>query len=371
MTEDAIGRMRIAMLSAQASPLSESAGQAAHVAELCAGLSASMHDVVVYTRREDAASRETVSSPEGYQVVHVPVGPERVLGDDELAAHLGDFAEFVAGRWRRRPPDVVHAHHWTSGLVSVVGAHRLRIPVVHSYHGLGGAEAGLRTTAEGLIARRAARIVATSSAEAVELWQSGVRRAHVSVVPSGVDPGFFTPEGPVEFHDGRMRVLLTGELDHGSAAAIGAVLSTVDNVELVDTSAVRRGDRPAVLRSADVAVCAPLAEGYGMAALEAMACGVPVVATAVGALSDVVLPGVTGVLVGPRDVLRLARSVKALLSDETRREQFGTAARDRVLGRYSRRRLAGEAIAVYERATCAATGGEAARWTAGNAARPR
>jgi glycosyltransferase involved in cell wall biosynthesis len=104
-----------------------------------------------------------------------------------------------------------------------------------------------------------------------------------------------------------------------------------------------------VLRSADVAVCAPTADTYGSAALEAMACGVPVVATAVGALNDIVLPDVTGLLVQPRDGRRLALALRALLVDETRREQFGIAARDRVLGRYSRSRLTKEGLAVYER----------------------
>jgi glycosyltransferase involved in cell wall biosynthesis len=292
----------------------------------------------------------TVRTDESYDVVHVPAGPARALTENELGKHLGDFAEFLAARWATRTPGVVHAHHWTSGLVSVIGAHSLRIPVVHSYHGFNDTEAQQRSAAEALIARRAAWITATSTAEALRLGQLGVRRAKISVVPSGVDPAFFTPDGPAEVHDGRMRLVVAGELDPADgSAAVSAALSTVDNVELVSTNAVRRGDRPAVLRSAGIAVCAPTAESYGSAALEAMACGVPVVATAVGALADIVLPDVTGVLVPPQDSRRLALSLRTLLADETRREQFGIAARDRVLGRYSRSRLAKEGLAVYER----------------------
>ncbi|WP_176929870.1 glycosyltransferase [Lentzea albidocapillata] len=353
-TEDAAGRMRIAMVSVQAGPHPESAAQAAHVAELCAGLSASGHELVVYTRRDDSTSPTALCSDDGYDIVRVPAGPARALAENEVVGHLGDFAEFLAEQWQTRPPDVVHSHHWTSGLVSVIGAHRFRIPVVHSYHGFGETEVEQRSDAEALIARRAAWITATSSAEAAQLWQVGVRRTQVSVVPSGVNSDFFDPEGPAAVHDGRMRVAVAGELASGtSSLALDAVVSTVDHIELVDANAVPRTDRPAMLRSADVAVCAPAVERYGTAALEAMACGVPVVATAVGALSDIVLPDVTGLLVQPQDGRRLAQSLKALLADETRREQFGIAARDRVLGRYSRSRLAKEAMAVYERATLA------------------
>ncbi|HEX7309038.1 glycosyltransferase [Lentzea sp.] len=349
--------MQIAMVSVQACPLIGSAGQSAHVAELCAGLSAAGHDVVVYTRRDDSTSPENVAGTAGYDVVRVPAGPARPLAEDELVAHLGDFAEHLAEQWRTRRPDVVHTHHWTSGLVSVISAHRLRIPVVHSYHGFGETDVEHRAEAEPLIAREAAWIVATSTAEAARLWQLGVRRTQVSVVPGGVDAALFRPKGPVDFHDGRMRVVVTGDLFPDSAsAAVSAALSTVDNVQLLGCGEVARADRPAVLRSADVVLCAPPAEKYGTAALEAMACGVPVVATAVGALSDVVVPEVTGVLVQPHDVRRLARALKVLLEDETLRDQFGIAGRDRVLGRYSRRRLAREVVAVYERARSGTAG---------------
>ncbi|USX53545.1 glycosyltransferase [Lentzea sp. HUAS12] len=347
--------MRIAMVSAQASPLAECTAQGAHVTELCAGLSASGHDVVAYTRRDDSTSPDVVRADEGHDVVHVPAGPARVITEDEFTAHLGDFAAFLAERWRVLPPDVVHSHHWTSGLASLIGAHHRQIPVVHSYHGLGESPERQRSDAETLLARRAAWITATSAEEAAHLWQHGVRRARVSVVPSGVDASLFTPEGPAEIRDGRMRVV-TANLDPCNRTAIDAALSTLDHVELVDVSPLPRRVRPGVLRSADVALCAPSADTFGSTALEAMACGVPVVATAVGALSDIVLPDVTGLLVPPRDSGRLARSLKTLLADETLREQFGIAARDRVLSRYSRRRLAQETLAAYEHLGLAAHG---------------
>ncbi|SDF38849.1 Glycosyltransferase involved in cell wall bisynthesis [Lentzea fradiae] len=338
--------MRIAIVSVQACPLADGTGQSSHVAELCAGLSAAGHEVVVHTRRD---APEPTAGKAGYTVEHVRAGPPRVLTEDELVPHLGDFAEHLATRWRQRPPDVVHAHHWTSGLVSVIAAHLPEVPVVHSCHGLRESTVELCPDAESLVVRRAALLTATSTAEAAELWRLGVPRGRVSVVPSGVDATLFHPEGPVDLHDGRVRIALAGPPSEDATAATDTLLSTVDNIELVAVHEVPRQDRPKVLRSADVVLCAPTSERYGIVALEAMACGVPVVATAVGALADIVLPDVTGVLVRPGDSRHLARTLRALLTDETLRERYGIAARDRVLGRYSRGRLAREAVAVYER----------------------
>src|SRR5690606_22837516 len=91
----------------------------------------------------------------------------------------------------------------------------------------------------------------------------------------------------------------------------------------------------ALLRSADVAVCAPWYEPFGMTPLEAMACGVPVVASAVGGLIDTVVDGVTGRLVTPRDPAKLAEAVQDLLADPATARTFGRAGHARVESRYS------------------------------------
>ena len=109
-----------------------------------------------------------------------------------------------------------------------------------------------------------------------------------------------------------------------------------------------------MLRSADIVVCTPDTEPFGILALEAMACGVPVVATSVGALADVVVPDVTGLLVAPHDVRALTRALRRSLGDETLLQEFGSAARDRMAARYPTARLAAEMVAVYERADQAA-----------------
>jgi glycosyltransferase involved in cell wall biosynthesis len=110
---------------------------------------------------------------------------------------------------------------------------------------------------------------------------------------------------------------------------------------------VERADVPALLRSADLVVCAPWYEPFGMVALEAMACGVPVVASAVGGLVDTVIDGVTGVHVPPRDVDALARAIRELLADPARRCALGEAGRLRARARYDWHTVAAETARAY------------------------
>lgn len=381
--------MRIAMVSEHVGPLAGDAAQGVHVAGLSAVLSKLGHEVTVYTRREGPGLTDRIRVDGGYDVVHVTAGPERRLGVDAAGAHLGTFAEALAGEWELRPPDVVHAHHWTAGLAALIGAHRARVPVVHSCHGLAPRPSRRtgpdsirehRTETEVLIARTASRIIAGGSAEMTELCRLGAHRARISVVPGGVDLELFHPDGPVAERGPLRRVLAVGELlpRNGYHEIITAV-STVDDAELVivgdgsradpDTDqlhalitesgmrkrvvfagAVPRGEMPALLRSADVVVCAPWQEPFGTVALEAMACGVPVVATEVGVLPDIVLHQVTGLHVVPRDVRALTRALRSLVDNETLRERFGIAGRDRVVARYSWDRLAQEFLSGYEHA---------------------
>jgi D-inositol-3-phosphate glycosyltransferase len=377
--------MRIAVVSAHASPLpvlgeAEEGGQDVHVADLSAALVAAGHDVVVHTRRDSPRSPDVVRTRLGYDVVHVTAGPPSQVHPDELLPHLDEFTRFLRAQWRADPPDVVHAHYWTSGVASVLAANGLDVPVVQTFHSLGvvARQAGdegvpeARLSTERLIGREASRVVAQCTEEKSQLVHMGVPRARLAVVPPGVDVERFKPEGP----------RLNRPLPHRLVSpAVGAedvitALRSVWDTELVVVGGraedVRRlrehsrvsgvGDRvrlvgrvpqvamPALLRSADVVVCAG-SVCAGVTPLEAMACGVPVVASAVGGLTDTVVDGVTGVLVSPRDPSALARALNSLLVDQARREACGLAGLDRVGVRYTWSRIAEDTERVYERVT--------------------
>jgi glycosyltransferase involved in cell wall biosynthesis len=110
---------------------------------------------------------------------------------------------------------------------------------------------------------------------------------------------------------------------------------------------------PALLRSADVVACVPWYEPFGIVPLEAMACGVPVVASAVGGLTDTVVHGVTGVLTPPRDPRRLGRELRRLIADRSRCMAYGIAGQDRVDARYTWDEVAARTELLYRR-LCAA-----------------
>jgi len=110
---------------------------------------------------------------------------------------------------------------------------------------------------------------------------------------------------------------------------------------------VLRDDMPPLLRSADVVVTVPWYEPFGMVPLEAMACGKPVVASAVGGLLDTVVHGTIGLLVPPRRPVQLAEALGALLADSVRLEGYGLSAADRARARYGWDRVADETAQVY------------------------
>ncbi|MGV9733904.1 glycosyltransferase [Rhodococcus aetherivorans] len=391
--------MKIAMVSEHARLLAapsdaDSGGRDVHVAELSAALVRAGHDVTVYTRRDDPDLPERARTEEGYEVVHVPAGPPTRLPADELLPRMGEFSTFLERAWTKDRPDVAHAHFWMSGIATQLAARNARVPTVQTFHTLGvverrhqgSADAGSssRIRVERLLALGASRVAATCSEEVFELATLGLPRTRTSVVPCGVNLELFTPTGPGDRARGAgHRIVTVGPLvpRMGFDVAIRA-LAVLPDTELViaggpvdcdlacDAEAARlravaeqhgvrdrvrmtgpvpRKDMPALLRSADVVVCTPWYEPLGIVPLEAMACGRPVVATAVGGLLDTVVDGVTGTLVPPHASEAVAAALHGLLTDDVQRTAFGLAGHDRASTRYSWDRSAADAARTYER----------------------
>ncbi|MEV5243105.1 glycosyltransferase [Streptomyces cinnamoneus] len=395
--------MRIAMVSEHASPLAalggpDAGGQNVYVARLAELLAGRGHDVTVHTRRDDAGLPDRVPLPSGAVVDHVRAGPERAVPKDELLGHMPRFAEHLARAWRQERPDVVHAHFWMSGLAALGGARGLDVPVVQTYHALGTVKRRHqgpadtsppeRLDVEREVGAACARVLATCSDEVRELGRMGIAADRCSVVPCGVDTAHFTPRGRIALAPGRRarhRLLTVGRLvpRKGVDLALRA-LRGIPDAELVvaggppadglamDAEAVRlltlarrlrvadrlvllgcvpHEDMPALLRSADVVLCTPVYEPFGIVPLEAMACGVPVVATDVGGHRDTVADGETGVLVPPGVPGSLAEAVRALLDAPGRLESYGRAGRMRVVRRFTWDRVADGVERVYDRVT--------------------
>ena len=396
--------MRVALVSEHASPLAaiggvDAGGQNVHVAELAAGLVRLGHSVSVYTRLDDAHMAERVTTSAGYEVVHVPAGPAAPVPKDDLWPHMAAFGDRLAEMLKFQQPHVVHAHFWMSAWAAARAVRRFSLPLVVTFHALGSVERRYqgpadtsplnRIRVEVAVAGVADRIVATATEEVRELALLGVPSSKVSVVPCGVDLEHFTPaptrsvSPSVPKRSCRYRLLSVGRLvprkgyeiiiealtwlpdtelliagragsgdtrpepEHDRLAAVAERLGVADRVRLLRQ--IARADLPALLRSADLVICSPWYEPFGIVPLEAMACGVPVVASAVGGMLDTVVDGVTGTLVTPRDPVALAEVIGPLLEAPSRRAEFARAGLDRVRSCYSWDRVAADTAAVYQR----------------------
>jgi len=398
--------MKIAMVSEHASPLAaiggvDAGGQNVHVAALSSALGRQGHEVTVYTRRDDPELPERVPLAPGVEVVHVDAGPAEPVPKDALLPFMPALADGLAADWARSRPDVVHGHFWMSGVAALDAARRAApfrsMPVVQTFHALGVVKRRHQGTADSSPAERAQlepgvgrsvdAVLATCSDEALELAALGVPDTSIFVVPCGVDIERFLPTGPVESKGRRYRILSVGRLVQrkGVDLVITALARLADlglaDVELVvvggsggtsdlrDDPEVRRleelanqlglADRvhirgqvaraelPQVLRSADAVVCAPWYEPFGIVPLEAMACGVPVIVSAVGGLTDSVVHGETGLHVPPRDPDAIASALAVLLDDAALRHGLGAAGRRRMESRYSWDRIAADTADAY------------------------
>ncbi|MCQ1994088.1 glycosyltransferase [Arthrobacter sp. zg-Y1171] len=404
--------MRISMVSEHASPLAalggvDAGGQNVHVAALSVALAARGHTVQVYTRRDDPGLPDRVQVQDGLEVVHLTAGPALPLPKDDLLPYMGQLAGGVLADWGTEPPDVVHSHFWMSGLAALEAARSAGdegVPVVHTFHALGtvkkrhqGAEDTSppeRAWLEPSVGRRADRVLATCSDEVFELKAIGVPGSRISIAPCGVDLSLFSSSGPAEPRGRRHRIAAVGRLvprkgvdlairalallrDEGledvellivggSSDSAGLesdpearrLLALARSLDVADRVLLRgqvpREQMPAVLRSADAVVCAPWYEPFGIVPLEAMACGVPVVASAVGGLIDTVVHGRTGLHVPPRDPAALAAALKELLQNPRYARRLGAAGKQRAAARYSWDRVALETEKAYQLALGAA-----------------
>jgi glycosyltransferase involved in cell wall biosynthesis len=386
--------MRIALVSEHANPLAtvgsvDAGGQNVHVAALAGGLVERGHEVTVFSRRDTASAPVRVTAPEGYLVEHVPAGPPSDVPKDELLRYMPAFGDYLRRRWCEEPFDVVHAHFWMSGIASVEAARGSGVPVLQTFHALGTVKQrnqGSRDTSppariglERRLCRTVDRVIATCSDEVEELRAMGLPRQRARVIPCGVDTDAFRPlrvprgERPRLLVIGRLverkgvgnvmealahlpgaELMVAGgpapefldtdpEVDR--LRRLAAELGVADRVRFLGS--VGRPDVPALMASADVVVAVPWYEPFGIVPVEAMACGRPVVGSAVGGLLDTVLPGVTGELVPPRRPDLLAPVLRDLLADPGRRAAYGGAGRARAVSTYQWRQVAAATEEVY------------------------
>ena len=379
---------RIAMISDHASPLSavggvDSGGQNIYVAETARHLAARGHLVDVFTRKDQADQPEVVEWMPGVRVVHVPAGPATYVRKEDILPWMPDFTAFVQQFAAHERYDVVHAHFFMSGLVAMQLKSALGLPFVVTFHALGLVRRLHQGAADEFPSRRIAiereimsmadAIIAECPDDRRNLVTLYNAEAHkIAVIPCGFATDEFWPiaprfarralglpsDVPVLLTVGRLvprkgvdnairalsilvrrlgvpaELLVVGGNSDIADSAVTPEIARLRNVAAEAGVADRvtfTGRRSRELlklyySAADVFVATPWYESFGMTAIEAMACGTPVVGSRVGGIKYSVLDGLTGYLVAPNDPFALAERLNEICSSRRLAERLSGVA---------------------------------------------
>jgi D-inositol-3-phosphate glycosyltransferase len=375
--------LRVAILSVHTCPLAvlggkETGGMNVYVRELARELGRMGVRADVFTRSQNPSIPRVVTITEGVRVVHLTAGPEAPMPRERIRDHLDEFVDGVeafriAGGFDY---DLIHAHYWLSGAIGLVLRDRWSVPLVHMFHTLGhlkndvtrasaDREPVVRIEEEARILGAVDRIVAATTVERTHLVKHyGADPARIAVIPCGVDTNLFLPgdqaaaraalgldDQPQLLYVGRLapikgletlldamarlraagtRVHLSivgGDADeplNGHEGELRARLARLDLGSAVTFVGAQPQERlRAWYVAADTTVLPSHYESFGMVAMEAMACGIPVVASRVGGLQTTVRDGVTGLLVPDHDPAALASALDGLLGDPDLRFRLG------------------------------------------------
>ena len=389
----------------------ENGGMSVYIREVTSRLAERGVRSVIYTRKEDAAAPAHVDLPAGCQLVHVQAGPPQPLDKDALFYHMPEFFRGVVRHARENELgfELVQSHYWLSAWAGRRLGRLWGVPWVHMAHTQarikdrdrppGAArEADHRIAVELETVRNCNRLVASTAAEVEDLaFLYGAERDCVSVVPPGVDLELFHAVDATQLRsalglaggdqvvlftgrlerlkgvetlvravaamidgnpDRRLRLLVLGEDsgngvhesagyggERGRLEALAAELGVSDRVFFLGK--VAHDELPAYYSLADVCAVPSYSESFGLVALEAQACGTPVVASRVGGLRQIVLDGITGYTIPEHDPPAYAAALTRVLDDDALRRTLGAAGR-RLAESYSWESTADRLLAVYQ-----------------------
>jgi len=372
---------RIATLMVHTSPLDQpgigdAGGMNIYVFESAQRMAAMGVSVDIFTRRTDPAAPEIVEISPGVRVRHFDCG-HGTLTKEQLPIHISGLSQEFSRIMRTENYDVIHSHYWLSGKVAMPAAKELGIPLVHTMHTMARVknlnlaegetpEPMIRVQGETQVVAAANALIANTDAEGaslVSLYDACPDIVHV--VSPGVDLFTFTPGesrsaareivglpqdalvvsfvGRIQPHKGpEVLIRATSELVKHSpllrhklivnvvGGASGANTEEVDRLKELSTwlgiddvvrfaPPVPRAELPQWYRAADLVIVPSYSESFGLVALEAQACGTPVVATAVGGLRTAVADGISGVLVDGHDPKAWSSVISRLLQEPQRR----------------------------------------------------
>ena len=400
---------RIAILSMHSSPAARPGGRDAggmnvYVRGSARALAQRGYALDLFTRQDGVEPAVETLEP-GVRLVRIAAGPAATVEKAALPALVAEFARGVErfATVERERYDLVHSHYWLSGLAGLSLARAWDAPHATMFHTLGAVknrarlgedEPPERVEGERTVATRADRVIcATAHEQGLLRMLYGTSEARTAVIPCGADAELFQPEDaraartrlglpgdePLLLYAGRIeplkgldvaiealaaleeprpRLLIIGG-DEGAAGEIARLQGIAAREGMSERisflPAAPQTSMPAYYAAADICIVPSYYESFGMAALEAQACGRPVVASRVGGLPDVVEDGVTGYLVPWRCPEPFAERLDLLLRNGGLRARMGASARDRAL-RFAWPAIAARLDALYDELLAAPAG---------------
>lgn len=370
---------RLAMLSVHGCPLArlgerDTGGMNVYILQVSKELGKRGYLVDIYTRCHDCDDPPISEAGSGVRVIHVKAGPYSTTKDSlyrYLPEFLGNLYAFQIEEGCDY--DIIHSHYWLSGYAGLELSSKWDVPHIMTFHTLakikmearlGEMESRIRVSAESRLMESVDSIVVSTTQEREDLARLyGVTERKVSVVPAGVDIQLFRKLNKadsrsklgLEEHNiilsvGRMepikgfdillksvamlggasdtRLVIVGgdenrDSEMGRLESLAAELGVLDLVTFA--GAVDQTDLPVYYSAADIFVLPTYYESFGLVALEAMACGLPVVASRLGGLRSFIEDGVTGYLIPWHRPEVFADTIADLLADKKLQERMGAA----------------------------------------------
>ncbi|MGI9608480.1 MAG: glycosyltransferase [Acidimicrobiales bacterium] len=346
----------------------------------------------VFVRRWHEELQPIVEVEPGFRVIHVPAGACE-LAKEDLPGIVDEFVTWMRDWLEREPVDVLHANYWLSGVVGHQLKHALELPLITTFHTLarvkaemGDEEPQRRIDAEATVVSCSDVLIANAPQERIQLIELyGAESSRIEIVAPGVDRALFAPgpaagardaigydAGPLILFVGRIQPLKGVDIAVGALAElqdpaarlmiVGGASGVEGEAEIERLNSMIEGldlagrvifvePQPhyalsTFYRAADVVVMPSRSESFGLVALEAAACGRPVVAAAVGGLRTLVDDGVTGYLIEERDPVAYAEAIERIITDPLHAAALGAAAAVHA-GRYPWSGLASRLRSIY------------------------
>jgi D-inositol-3-phosphate glycosyltransferase len=386
----------------------ETGGMNVYIRELSRELAKKGLHIDIFTRSQNPSIPRIVDFRKGIRIIHLKAGPEAPYNKNQVWFNLPEFLDCIQqfSHEEKISYNLIHSHYWLSGWVGAKLSKRWEIPLLHMFHTLGylknkvteplgKREPLLRLQVETQLVKHSDHIVVASQREKVQMiWTYGAPSEKISVIPCGVDPHLFIPLNafqskvhlglphkrfilfvgridPVKGIDTLLKAMaiVRNKLDQSQEVNLLIIGGDIDNSHYSKDSemhklkqlttnlglkntvtflgAQRQDQLPYFFSVAEVCILPSRYESFGMVALEAMACGTPVIASKVGGLTSFIQDEITGFLVPEEDEKSLAEKILKLLKYPSLKDRLGIQARSRAK-EFNWQNIAYQMISLYQ-----------------------